>query len=246
MSGISYWFIQANPTMAAVSFVPVPPFNPQGAVFFIGVWAAVNGVVAVIVMAVAWRLYGRRQGWSLRELGALPGWRSFGLQVLVGLITVAAAYGLVFLVGYLFNTDFRYWVVAVKPFRADQLFDALIYLPLFAIYFFANSVALNSFNRFRLARTEWLNTTMLAVAASAAPIVLVLWQYTTFFVTGNLVPGFGGIDSIWLFPPILLLTVAPIVSRKIFKVSNSPYIGGTVMAVMVTLMSVTNTLTYTS
>lgn len=246
VSGISYWFIQANAALGAISFVPVPPFNPQGAVFFIGLWAAVNGIVAIIVMVVAWRLYGRKNQWSLKELGVLPGWRNFGLQVLIGLIAVAAAYGIVFLVGGLFNTDYRYWVIAIKPFTTDKLWDALIYLPLFAIYFFANSVAVNSFNRFRLGRHEWINTAVLAVAASAAPLVLVIWQYSTFFVTGNLVPGFNGIDSIWLFPPILLLAVAPVISRKIFRVSNSPYIGGTIMAAMVTLMSVTNTLTYTS
>jgi dienelactone hydrolase len=246
LSAVSYWVLQANPTVAGIAGVAQPPLNPQGAVFFIGLWAAINGVLGIIIMAASWMLFGRTKGQSLRQVGALPGWKSFGLSILVGIITVAAAYLIVFLVGFLFNTDFRYWVVAVKPFTADKLLDALIYLPLFAIYYLANSVAVNSFNRFHLREKEWLNTAILALFNALGPILLVLWQYIHFFVTGNLVPGFGGIDSIWLFPVIVFLIVAPIISRKIFRVSNSPYIGGMIMAGMATVMSVTNTLTYTN
>jgi dienelactone hydrolase len=245
ISAVSYWILQANPTIAGLSFVPNPPFNPQGAVFFIGLWAAINGVIGTIIMVLSWRLFGRAKGQSLKQVGALPGWKNFGLSILIGLITIAAAYGIVFLVGFLFDTDFRFWVVAVKPFTPDKLVDALIYLPLFAIYYLANAVAVNSFNRFHLREKEWLNTAVLSLFNALGPIILVLWQYIHFFVTGDLVPGFGGIDSIWLFPVILFLIVAPIISRKIYRVSNSPYIGGMIMAGMATLLSVTNTLTYT-
>ncbi|MGO8609898.1 hypothetical protein ACC848_43870, partial [Rhizobium johnstonii] len=79
----------------------------------------------------------------------------------------------------------------------------------------------------------WLNTLVLAVANAIAPIVLVVAQYATFFISGDMIPGFGGIFSaygglfsIWLFPVILILAVSAVISRKIYRATGNPYIGG--------------------
>ena len=45
---------------------------------------------------------------------------------------------------------------------------------------------------------------------------------------------------------IVILAVAAVVSRKIYRATNNPYIGGFIMAAVVTLVSVTNTLTVVS
>ncbi|MDP9843986.1 alpha/beta hydrolase [Streptosporangium lutulentum] len=220
-----------------------PAGLPQEAPYFIGLWAAVNGVVGLIIMALAYRLFGRGNGQDLRALGVLPGWRAFFHGIGLALTVVVAAFALVFVVDYFFTTDFRLWVVAVKTFTPDKIGIALLYLPLFLIYFFANSLAINSFNRFTLRGKEGLNTAVLVLFNSLAPLVLVIVQYGTFFVTGDLVDGFGGIYSIWLFPVVVILAVAAVVSRKIYRTTGNPYIGGFINAAVVVLISVTNTLT---
>jgi nitrogen fixation/metabolism regulation signal transduction histidine kinase len=116
-------------------------------------------------------------------------------------------------------------------------------VPFFLVYFVANSVAINSFNRLAVRGKEWINTAILAIVNSLAPIILVVAQYTTFANTGELIPGFGGIFSIWLFPVIVILMVTAVISRKIYRVTNNPYIGGFISALVVTIISVTNTLT---
>ncbi|MFC7642262.1 hypothetical protein ACFQX6_15875 [Streptosporangium lutulentum] len=88
-----------------------------------------------------------------------------------------------------------------------------------------------------------MNTAVLVLFNSLAPLVLVIVQYGTFFVTGDLVDGFGGIYSIWLFPVVVILAVAAVVSRKIYRTTGNPYIGGFINAAVVVLISVTNTLT---
>lgn len=102
---------------------------------------------------------------------------------------------------------------------------------------------LSSFSHFTLRGKEWITTALLVLFNAMGPIVLVVWQYTTFFSTGNLVDGFGGIYSIWLFPVIVILGVAAVISRKIYRATNNPYIGGLITATVVTLISVSNTLT---
>jgi dienelactone hydrolase len=238
------WLILANtPWVGAIAFNIVPFFMPQGAVFFVAFWAAINAIAAIIVMTVSYLLFGRKNGLDLRASGVLPGWKKFFHGIGLGAVVVVAAYGLVFVLDFFFKTDFRFWVVAVKAFTPDKLGIALMYLPLFAIYFIANSVAVNSFNRFSLRGKEWINTALLAFFNALAPIILVVVQYTTFFNTGYTIDRFSGIFSIWLFPVILILAVTAVISRKIYRETNNPYIAGFINAAIVTLISVSNTLT---
>jgi pimeloyl-ACP methyl ester carboxylesterase len=243
-SGFSYVFLSNFAPLGAIFQIGAPPLIPQGAVFFIGLWAAINGIFSLIVMIVSYQLFGKKSGQNFREVGILPGWRRFWLGLLLGLIVVIAAFAIVFVLGYFFTTDFRLWVLAIPTFTADKLGIALMYLPLFLIYYVANSIAINGFNRFTLRRKEWVNTLVLALANIAAPLILVIAQYTTFASTGELIPGFGGIFSIWLFPVIVFLATAAVVSRKIYRATNNPYIGGFIMAAVACVISVTNTLTF--
>jgi hypothetical protein len=159
---------------------------------------------------------------------------------------VISAFLLVFLFVDFFSIDFRLWVLAVPTFTPNKLAIALIYLPFFLIYFLANSIAINSFNRFTIRGREWGNTAVLVLANVIETLILVVAQYSHFFVTGDLTPGFGGVDSIWLFPSLIILPFAAIATRKIYRATKNPYIGGFIMAGVVTVVSVLNTLTYTS
>ncbi|MEV8254570.1 CocE/NonD family hydrolase [Rhodoglobus sp. NPDC076762] len=238
------WLILANtPWVGAIAFNAVQFFMPQGAVFFVAFWAAVNAIAAIIIMVISYLVFGRKNGLDLRASGVLPGWKKFFHGLGLSFVVVVSAYAIVFVLDYFFKTDFRWWVVAVKAFTPDKVGIALMYLPLFAIYFVANSVAVNAFNRFSIRGKEWINTALLAFFNALAPIVLVVAQYTNFFTTGYTIDGFGGIFSIWLYPVILILAVTAVISRKIYRETNNPYIAGFINAAIVTLISVTNTLT---
>ncbi|WP_215730380.1 hypothetical protein [Rhodoglobus vestalii] len=156
---------------------------------------------------------------------------------------VISAYGLVFVLDYFFKTDFRWWVIAVKAFTPDKIGIALMLRPLFGIYFLANSVAINAFNRFSIRGKEWINTALLAFFNALGPLVLVVAQYTTFFVTGDTIDGVPGIFSIWLFPVVVILAATAVLTRKIYRETNNPYIAGFINAAIVTLIAATNTLT---
>lgn len=245
-SGWSYIALSHSEAIGPIAFNAVPTIWPQGAPLFIGVWAAVNGVLALVIMTISYLIFGRKNGQHLADIGILPGWKKFFKGIILGAIVVVAAFGIVFVVDYFFKTDFRIWVLAIKAFTPDKIGIAFMYLPLFLVYFVANSMAINSFNRFSIRKKEWINTAILAFFNSLAPIVLVIAQYSTFFRTGDLIPGFGGIFGIWLFPIIVILAASAIVTRKIYNATKNPYIGGFIMAAVVTMISVSNTLTVAS
>ena len=245
ISGWSWVALSQTPAVGALAFNLVPSVFPQGAVTFVAFWAAINGLAAIVIMAVYYLAFGRKDGVNLRASGVFPGWKKTLLGSALGVVVVAAAFGIVFLMDYFFTTDFRLWVLAIKAFTPDKLGIALIYLPFFVFFYIASSIAVNSFNRFSIAGKEWINTAILALFISLGALVLVVAQYTTFAITGELIPGFGGIFSIWLFPIIVILSVSVVITRKIYRATGNPYIGGVINGVVATLIAVTNSLTFT-
>jgi hypothetical protein len=150
----------------------------------------------------------------------------------------------VFLSDYLFKTDYRLWVLGVKSFTPDKLVIALKYLPFFILFFVANSVAINCFNYVWLSKKEWVNTLIVALFNVLGVLVIFVIQYSTFFITGEVFfSNVSAIIGIWLTSFLIILPGAAIVSRKIFRVTLNPYLGGLIYAIMVTVISVTNTLT---
>jgi pimeloyl-ACP methyl ester carboxylesterase len=243
VSGASYVLMSDLRWFQAIAFNRAPSIFKQGAVFFIAVWEAANGLATLLVLAILRRQILRRDPGLLRAAGILPGWRPLMHGIALAAIVVAAAYQIVFLLDYFFKTDFRLWVIAVKTFTPDKLWMALLYGPMFAVYFMINSVFVNCFNRFAILGREWLNLAVLALFNSLAAILLVAAQYTWIFITGHPLRGFSSIFGVWLFPVILILGVSAIVSRKIYNSTNNPYIGGFVNTVVVSLIAVTNTFT---
>jgi hypothetical protein len=246
ISAVSFVLVTINPTVSGIGFFGAPPLHPQGPPFFIGVWAALNGIAGLIILAITYNAFSKKNGQTFRAAGVLPGWRKLFHTLGLAAVVVASAYALVFIVDYFFTTDFRLWVLAIRAFEPDKLLIALPYLPFFLLYFVVNSILLNGFSRITLAGKEWLNTAVLAVANSLGPIILIAIQYATFVATGLPVSGLGPFSAmyvIWLFPVVVILAAAAIISRKIYRATGNPWLAGFINAGVVTLIAVTNSLT---
>ena len=130
----------------------------------------------------------------------------------------------------------------------SEFVQAKKHLPFFLVYYICNSISINCYSYFEMGKKPWVNTTVMAVFNALAPVVMVIVMYSCFFITGHLpsefVPWFGGsIIGIWLYPIIVILPVAAVVSRILYKRTRNPYLAGILMALLVTTMSCTNTLT---
>lgn len=222
----------------------IKPFFPQFPPFYIGMWCLVTGLFALLVMFISHYFYSKKNGLDLRETGVIISFKTLLKTIGLALTVTALSYSIVFVADYFFKADFRIWVVAVKAFTPDKLLIALKYLPFFLLFYLANSIAINSFNFVKMGNKEWINTAIMALSNSIAIIILVAVQYITFFVTGEVYYNeLSHIIGIWLFPIIVILIVAAVISRKIYKVTNNPYLAGFINAFIITVMTVTNTLT---
>ena len=223
----------------------MPKIFPQSPVYFIGVWSLLCGLFTLLLLMIGTKVTGRNKQ---EDNGVKISGKKLLLTIALSLTVVIVSYGLVFVADYVFKTDFRLWVLALKAFNVDKLPIALLYLPFFLVYYIANSVAINGYNHFKIGKKGKSNIGLLALFNGLAPIIMIVLMYSIFAITGHLpnetVSWFGGsIIGIWLFPMVIILPVSGWVSRKLYKATNNPYLGGIIMALVITIMMCTNTLT---
>lgn len=230
-----------------LSASPLAKLFPQTPVLYIGAWAALCGLFTLLSLWLSYRFSGKASGLDLRERGITISLPILGRTILMAVVVTAAAYGLVFAADYFFKVDFRLWVIPLKAFGPDKFQYILIYLPFFLLYYIINSIATNGFNYVQQGKKDWVNTAVVAVFNGLSPVILVAWMYLTFWQSGYLpmeTMGIGGsIIGIWLFPIIIILPAAAVISRILYKATRNPYLPGIIMALVMTIMSCTNTLT---
>lgn len=223
-----------------------PEFFVQSPVLFIGIWSMLCGLFALVLIWIGRLITGSKpdrvaNGVKISGINLVK-------TIALAIVVAAASYALVFAADYFFKTDFRLWVLPLKAFTADKIPIIALYLPFFLVYYICNSISINSYNYFQMGKKEWVNTTVMAIFNGLASLIMIIIMYSCFFITGHLpnefIPWFGGsIIGIWLYPIVVILPVAAVVSRIIYKRTRNPYLAGIIMALLVTTMSCTNTLT---
>lgn len=219
----------------------------QASPWGIGVWAATNGVITILMLTAFYFAYMKKKGITLRERGIVMPLGQIWKTILLALSTVVAGFAWVFIADYFFKVDFRIWVVAVKAFDAvtigRALFPAMVLLLIFYVML---SIANNSINFIRIGKKEtekeWINTTVLAAISAVPSAAILLAQYIGYVSTGFL--PFNNMYVVWLFPLLVFLPVATVISRKIYRETNNPYLGGIISGVVITLIACANTLTW--
>lgn len=221
---------------------------PQSSPWGVCLWAAACGLFAILSMVVSYFAFGKKNGLDLAAVGVKISLSKLGKTILLALIVVCVSFGCVFFVDYFFKADFRIWVLAVKTFAVDKIAVAVFpYAVFFLVYYVGNSVALNCFNYNDIGgKRRWINTAIVAVAAVLPAVVLLLLQYLPFFAGGDLMFRSANMQVVWLFPMLVILPVAAIISRKIYRETNNPYLPGIILGIIITMISCSNTLTWSA
>ena len=221
------------------------PGVSQSSPMSVSMWAAACGLFAIISMVVSYFCYGKKNGVDLAEIGVKISLKQLGKTILLAGIVVSSMLIILGVADYLFMADFRIWVVAFRAFKVEQL--GITFAPyafLFLIYYVANAVATNCFNYNTVGgKNKWVNITLCAVAAGLVAVILLLLQYIPYFSGSDLMWPHNNMYGVWLFPMLVTLPGSAVVSRIIYKKTNNPYLGGIICAIIVAIMSCTNTLT---
>lgn len=215
----------------------------QNSTMALGVWVAVCGLIAMLAMWLVQRA-NRDDGLRAAELGISTTGKRTLLALGLGVIVVFCSYLWVIAADLIFKTDFRIWFTAAKTFTG-RLFVISIFpnLFFFLIYFAASSLMVNSFGYY----SEKKGSLALQMLISVLPALsIVLIQYIKLFSTGAVAFSvYGGSSAhsmiLWLFPMLLFVPTAVLISRKLYQKTNDPYLPALINACIVTFMTCANT-----
>ena len=217
---------------------------PQPTTNFIMLWAVFNGIVGILLFWLSYKVRGKKNGVTPEMWGIKTNVKEFFKTLLLAVCIFAAFYGFVEFADYFFLTDFRIWTLDIRAFNADKLAIAIQYWPLFFIFYAANSISVNSSCRVA-GQKEWFNILICAIGNILGVVVLNLIQYGTVFITG--VPHW---QADWLRPLVLLplifqLFAAAYISRGLFKQTGKVWLGAMVNTLIIVMMGVANTASFT-
>lgn len=251
------WFwisLAASAVFSTVIFLPAVAIGmrqtyttQQPQTLGIAIWAFICGLFAILSMFVYYKLYGKKNGFDLEERGVKMPVKKLGKTVLLALIVAGVTYSWVFFADYFFKADFRLWTLAAKTFQADKLAVAFPYFWLFLVFYVASSVATNCFNYNEIGGKRG-NVIINAVAVTFPALILPWIQYIYFYTTDKLL--FWGKNDrfhmfiLWLFPMVIILSSATLISRAVYKKTKNPYLAGIVNALIVTIFSCANSRMY--
>lgn len=164
------------------------------------------------------------------------------LATVAALITVGVGYLALFAVDKLFNVDFRFWVVALKLFSADQFRIALIYLAPMILFFVVTLRALHAGLAVKgdSGATQYA-TAILALAAGF--FVFLGLDYGVLFATGGLPTGFDPLTTVIAIQFLPLMTLIAVIAVFTWRRTNSYVPGALICALFVTWYIVAGTAT---
>lgn len=221
--------------------VPVGWLFPQQITNGVMVWALGNGLV-VAALVGAWHYRSGRDSLERYGFDVGDGWQTVARSAVAALTIVGGFYVLLAAVGYLFDTDFRFWVFAIKLPTPTQFRIALVYLVPLTLFFLALELLLHGQLRsgdrsFREAfARNW-------VAVVGGFVLLLVVQYGV-LLAGSPLPFGHPLLTIVAFQFVAVLTIVTAVSTYFFRRTGRVWVGAFVNALLVTLVLVAGTATH--
>lgn len=214
--------------LGAPFFAPSALF-PQAITNSLMVWAILNTLLA---LAIGWLLDGPKPPFDQRWAA------SIGIAV----TTVAIGYLALALVDFLFKTDFRFWVVALRPLTRAQALACLAYLIPFTLFLLC---AFRGLERLMLrgqgAAAQYLTA---ALALPLGFLVLTGAQYFLLFATGELPLASEALNTIVAIQFVPLLAVLGVIATFTWRRTGGYLPGALVGALFVTWYMVAGTATH--
>jgi dienelactone hydrolase len=207
-------------------------------------WAVANGALGLLAFWLNYALVGKKRGVTPAMWGTQTN-RGELLQTLGLAISVLAAFYALLFVSYgLGHVDFRFvFISAAASFPPRMVLVALEYVPLFFIFYFANSVRVNFASRFA-GQNERLGMLLMGVGNSIGLLAILLIQYGHRLVTNSVFWTREWIYMDLLFGVIPMMFVLPYFHRAFFRLTGRVYLGPMVTCPVFIMMMLTSNVCY--
>lgn len=220
----------------ASSIVKLGPLFNEPTVNQVAYWALISGLVTALITLAMYFFVQRPSGTKLASYGIGVNWLSVAASLITAVVAVVLAYAVLYITQAIFGVDYRFWTLAVRTFKTEHVLTALRYMPIFFVYYFCNTTAINANARMRK------HGTLLAILMNVGGLVLwIAFQYGKLFVTGVAAYPTQALNAILLFALIPCLSIAGVFARKLTIKTNNVWLGAFVNTILFTMITVANT-----
>jgi len=232
------------PTLMMGYLLLISKLLPQDTTGGIGLWALGSGFISWWMIRIG---FGQRLKGHWAVLGVKVNKRTFFKTLLLAVMVVIGTYGLLFLADYLFQTDFRFWTFCIRVFSAAKVGVALKYLPLFAVYYIFNSLAVSRSHFENWSERKQIGMT--ALFNMMAPIIILMVTYipvlwmgrTPWTMLPGIMAGAMALIPIILIPFVPILAIAAYIGVKCNKLTGNIWLGAIINSLIITMITVANT-----
>lgn len=221
-------------------WIPVNGVFSQSFTTGIAVWALLNGVIGLVILAIT-RAATKRNGEPLAraDLGVFTDgkltWSVIGKSALLAVLSVGAAYLLLVISDWLFKSDFRLYVLQLQLLSGSKFATYLAYLIPFTVFFVMLALAMHSGQRWT-GRKSSVRSEMIAnaIVLPIGIVVLLAICYIPLLAGGTLAFPNEPLLTIVAYPFIPMLAIVGLLSTYFYHKTGTIYVGAFAAALLVT------------
>jgi hypothetical protein len=196
---------------------------PQGITNQIMIWALLNAVITLVLTLVLKNQSSSAMRFTTRWLPS----------VLIAVVTICIGYAVVLAVDFLFKTDFRFWIVAIKRMSLTQFKYFFVYLIPFTIFFIVTLRALHAGLSAKGDSPLRQYVSNLA-ALSLGFLVFLLLEYVPLFLRGRLLTPSEPLNIIVAIQFLPLMAMVAVIATFTYRRTNSYLPGAVLCGLLVT------------
>ncbi|MBQ4435936.1 MAG: alpha/beta fold hydrolase [Clostridia bacterium] len=206
----------------------------------VGKWTVGCTFIALLIMSLVFLFVKSKDGVKLADYGVTFKPMAIIAGLCTAVVSVVAAYALLFLVDLIFKTDFRIWTFAFKTFDANICPAIIRYLPTFLAFYIVStaSICINT-NTERL--QGWKGYCVAILLNAGGALIWLIRQYVTLFSTGVAAHPGAALSGIVLVAMVVTLAIAACISRFLYKRTGNIWTAAFTNGLLMTIMTVANT-----
>ena len=235
LSGAALALVARTPMYADGPYWTAPGLNS------IAYWTIGCALISLLAMSLIYVGAKAKEGLNFRSYGVSFNPLAILMSLIVAILTWAIAYGVLFLMDMLFKADFRDWTFAFKTFDFNIFPAILRYLPTFLLFYVVSTAAITVNTNTEKLRGFW-GYLVAIILNAGGPILWLLNQYGTLFVTGTAAHPGSALSGIVLIAMVLTLGIAAVISRNLYKKTGNIWLPAFLNALLMTTMTIANTM----
>ena len=221
-------------------------FFPQRMNNAVMLWALLNGTIGLVIFFISNKFFHNSDNKIVIERMMSLSKMAIGKTIILSLLVFLSYFGILSLVYYIFHVDYRILFIGVRTFQPDILIVWLMYVPIFFIFFFSNSLRVNG-SIFYKGLGEIRGMLFSGVATTLGLIIILLIQYLCFLLTGKIYWVETNLQWLYvnlLFGVVPMIFILPIFNRYFFKMTGRVYLGPLVTCFIFIMILSSNTVCY--